>query len=596
LKQSPAGDKDDWLGKPFEPLVCSEDQSAATDLARRALLGENLPLFELRLRSKAGAPVILEFTVTPQMKEGKVVGLFGVGRDITERKRTEAALRASEERFHAFMDNSPMAAYIKDAQGRYTYVNRLFELSFKVKQTEILGKTAFNFYPATVAEQFQKNDSAVLASDQPMETACTLKTPDGKVREALFLRFSIRGISGERFLGAVVVDITERKRLEEQCRQSQKMEAVGQLAGGVAHDFNNILTAILGYSEMLAAELTAKNPLHHLALEVKKAAQRAGALTRQLLAFSRKQALQPRIINLNDVVTDIDKMLRRVIGETIDLVAVRSAALGLVKADPSQIEQVIMNLVVNARDAMPQGGKLTIETANVSLEQDLLCHEEQLPPGEYVMLSVTDTGTGMAREVMGHLFEPFFTTKESGKGTGLGLATCYGIVKQSGGCISAYSEPDRGSTFKVYLPRVRELNLAADPGHEKPVELPGGTETILFAEDEAAVQEVTANALAKLGYNVLKASDGAEAMHLVEQHGEDEIQLLLSDTVMPRMGGKELAERFKAARPRAKVLFTSGYPADVLAPDGILAPGIAFLQKPYPVVALARKIREVLDG
>jgi two-component system, cell cycle sensor histidine kinase and response regulator CckA len=390
-------------------------------------------------------------------------------------------------------------------------------------------------------------------------------------------------------------EVTERRQLEEQLRQSQKMDAVGQLAGGVAHDFNNILVVITGYSELLLERhLEANHPWRREIEQIQKAGERAAALTRQLLAFSRKQIFQLEVHNLNEIVTDIETMLRRLIGEDIGLTTVLDPALATVKADRGQIEQVLLNLVVNARDAMPQGGKLTIETANAELDQAYALRHLDVKPGAYVMLAVSDTGIGMSAETQVRIFEPFFTTKEPGKGTGLGLATVYGIVKQSGGTLWVYSEPGHGTTFKIYLPQLRESIPLAEPDKGRPA-APQGAETILLVEDEAMVRELICTVLTKQGYTVLEASDGSAALRLNERH-PDAIHLLLTDVVMPHMSGRELAEFLGPLRPQMKILYMSGYTDDAIIRHGVLEPGVDLLQKPFTPVNLARKVREMLDS
>ncbi|MFL6208757.1 MAG: response regulator [Pyrinomonadaceae bacterium] len=386
----------------------------------------------------------------------------------------------------------------------------------------------------------------------------------------------------------------ERRR-EEQLRQVQKMEAIGRLAGGVAHDFNNLLTAINGYTDLALRKLDEGAPLRRNFTEIKKAAERAGGLTRQLLAFSRKQVLQPKVVNLNSVVAETDTMLRRLIGEDIDLLTVLDPALAQVKADPGQIEQVIMNLAVNARDAMPQGGKLTIATANVDLDATYARQHAPVQPGPYVMLAVSDTGLGMDAATQAQIFEPFFMTKELGKGTGLGLATIYGIVKQSGGYIWVYSEVGRGTTFKVYLPRVESAADAAAQARNVQPALQVGTETVLLVEDEPAVRSMSREILTLSGYNVLEAQHGPEALDIVAQHA-GQIDLMLTDVVMPYMSGRELAARLQPARPAMRVLYMSGYTDDAIVHHGVLDSGLAFLEKPFTPDVLTAKVRSVLDN
>lgn len=392
----------------------------------------------------------------------------------------------------------------------------------------------------------------------------------------------------------IAQDITKRKYLEEQLTQSQKMEAIGRLAGGMAHDFNNILMVIIGYSEFLLDRYRDElDPLHKELEQIRRAGERAAALTRQLLAFSRKQVLQPQVLDLNLVVADMVKMLQRLIGEDIDLNIALEPALGHVEADPNQIEQVILNLVVNARAAMPQGGKLTIETANVELDEMYAQWHPEARSGSYVMLAVSDTGYGMDAATKAHLFEPFFTTKAQGQGTGLGLATVYGIVKQSGGDIWVYSEPGKGATFKIYLPRIEE-SVGAPQSNPARAELPQGWETILLVEDEDGVRELIRTLLQSSGYTVLAAANGGEALLICEKYSGP-IHLLITDVVMPHMSGHELGERLALLRPGLRTLYMSGYTDEVVVHYGMLGPSLFFLQKPFTQADLKHKVRKVLD-
>jgi len=386
----------------------------------------------------------------------------------------------------------------------------------------------------------------------------------------------------------------ERKSLEAQLQQSQKMEAIGTLAGGIAHDFNNLLTTIIGNTELALMDLKSYNPLHEIMKEIKKAGERAASLTQQLLAFSRKQVIKPIALDLNQIIQETDKMLKRLIGEDIELYMALEPQLWKVNADPGQIDQVIMNLAVNARDAMPRGGKLTIETANVELDKKYLrAHAVEEQPGPYVRLSMSDTGIGMDEEIRPHIFEPFFTTKQMGKGTGLGLSTVYGIIKQSGGFIWVYSEPEQGTSFKIYLP-LGEGDIESREKEQIPVKGLSGSETVLIVEDDDALRTLATKVLQRYGYRVLEAREGEEALRVTDEH-EGPIQLMLTDVVMPGMDGRELAERLQPLHPEIKVIYMSGYTDDAIARHGILEPGLEFIQKPFSPEGLACKVREVLD-
>jgi len=384
------------------------------------------------------------------------------------------------------------------------------------------------------------------------------------------------------------------QRLEAQFIEAQKMEVMGQLASGVAHDFNNVLSVVIGYSDLMLAELGLTHPLYKYVEEICRAGEHATQLTRQLLVFSRKQKVQPVVLDLNDVVKDLDKMLRRFINENVELKVVPGKQIGRVKADAGYVGQVLVNLVVNARDAMPDGGQLTIATSNAILDENYVRAHPGVIPGDYVMLSVSDTGLGMTDEVKAHLFELFFTTKPKGKGTGLGLATCQTIVRQSGGHITAHSDPGKGTTFKVYFPQVAQrLNVAARPSHTGP--LPCGTETLLVVEDEPALCHLANHVLENQGYTVLRAMNGQDALRVAREHKGPPIRLVITDVIMPQMGGKVMAEWLKSKYPDLKILFTSGYTDDAIVHYGVLDPGVTFLSKPYTPATLARKVRELLD-
>jgi two-component system, cell cycle sensor histidine kinase and response regulator CckA len=524
---------------------------------------------------------------------GRVVRIVGVAEDITERKHAEEEVRRSEQRYRLLFDSNPQPMWVFDLETlRFLEINEAAVHHYGYSREEFLSMTIKDIRPPEDIPALVQTLAAPVAG---LEKAGAWKhrKKDGSIIavEIASHQLTFAGRSAELVL---VNDITERKQLEEQLRQSQKMEAVGQLAGGIAHDFNNLLTVINGYSDLTLKRLPAEDPLRLNLEEIRKAGERAASLTRQLLAFSRKQVLQPKVLDLNVVVRETEKLLRRLIGEDIELRAALEPRLGSVKADPGQIEQVLMNLAVNARDAMPRGGKLTIGTENAYLDEGYVAHHIAVAPGRYVMLSVSDTGTGMDEQTQARIFEPFFTTKEAGKGTGLGLSTVYGIVKQSGGHLWVYSEVGRGTTFKVYLPRVDEgaREYGQAPG---PVEGLQGTETILLAEDDELVRNMTRIILSDYGYRVLAASNGEAAISICER-AEGPIHLLLTDVVMPGMSGRELADRIALLRPGVKVLFMSGYTEDAIVHHGVLDEGVNFLQKPFTPDDLARRVKEVLGS
>jgi PAS domain S-box-containing protein len=520
-------------------------------------------------------------------------------RDIRERERAEDALRAERERFRVTLASIGDGVLVTDTEGRVTFLNEAARTLTGHDDT-VRGRPSAEVFPIlneTTRQPVEDPVRRVLREGGVVELAnhTLLIARDGTERPIEDTAAPIRDERGE-VRGVVLVfhDVSQRRRLEAQFLQAQKMEAVGRLAGGVAHDFNNLLTVILGYSDAVLSGLPPEGPVRAMVEEVSQAGQRAAGLTRQLLAFSRQQLLEPRVLDLNTVVNGIEKMLGRLIGEDVSITCVLDPDLGRVRADPGQIEQVLMNLAVNARDAMPQGGRLTIETANVRLDETYTQSHPEVRPGRYVMLSLTDTGVGMDETTKARLFEPFFTTKEVGRGTGLGLATVYGIVKQSGGSIFVYSEPNRGTSFKIYLPRLEAVAPLpkSNPGL---VKSSGGGETILLVEDEEAVRTLTRQVLESKGYTAIEARDGQDALHRAERY-EGPIHLLLTDVVMPHLGGRELADRLKVSRPGLRVLYLSGYTDDAVVRHGVLEADVAFLQKPFTPAELARKVREVLDG
>jgi two-component system cell cycle sensor histidine kinase/response regulator CckA len=550
------------------------------------------PEGDARIRTRAGElRDVLGSAV--QIELGDVSCVLTTFYDVTERRRAEAALRERERHFRSLIENAQDVITIIDEQGTIRFQSPAAERILGRPPGEFVGKSVFDFLHLEDAPGVQAAMRRIVESPGSHLTSLfRFRHANGSWRT---MEGTGKLLPGEGAAQIVVNsrDVTESRAVEEQLRQSQKMEAVGVLAGGIAHDFNNLLTAIMGYAELAAGRLKPEDPSRAELSEIDKAAHRAANLTRQLLAFSRKQVLQPRVIDLNQVVSDTHKMLRRLIGEDIELVTSLKERLGSVSADTGQIEQVLLNLAVNSRDAMPKGGKLMIETSEVDLDESYSAFHFDIPPGRYVLLAVSDTGTGMDAKTLSHVFEPFFTTKEVGKGTGLGLSMVYGVVKQSGGHVTVYSEPGLGTTFKIYLPRVEELAEArGSPGRQPQA---GGTETVLVVEDEEAVRRLSCRSLEAHGYKTLPASSAKEALLICEKHA-GEIHLMLSDVVMPNVSGKELAQRAAALRPRMKVLFMSGYTDDAILHHGVLDAGTAFLQKPFTPRSLAQKVRDVLDA
>ena len=540
----------------------------------------------------------IEFKPT-LLDDGRIVVILS---DITERKRAEGALRESEEKHRTIIGNIEDGYFEVDIAGNFTFFNDSLCRMLGYSKDEMIGMNSRRFTDQENARKLYQAFNKVYRTGEPTKGfSCEVITKDGT---KLFGEVSVSLIKDSKgqptgFRG-IARDITERKRaeeekatLQEELRQSQKMEAIGALAGGIAHDFNNLLTVITGNCQLSLLELKEGDPPRGNIEEIKAAADRATSLTRQLLAFSRRQVLDMRVLDLNTIIRDLEKMLRRVIGEDIELVTFLADDLGTVKTDPGWIEQVIMNLAVNARDAMPSGGKLIIETINAELDESYSRGHVAVKPGRYVKLCVNDTGVGMAPEVREHLFEPFFTTKEKGKGTGLGLSTVYGIVKQSGGNIWVYSEPGLGTTFNIYLPRVDE---PLEETRKKPTrgELLRGDETILVVEDEEDVRRLAVRILERQGYTVLEASCGNDALMLCKEYKEP-IHMILTDVVMPEMSGRKLAEQLIPLHPKIKVLYMSGYTDNAIVHHGIPKDGVNYIQKPFTIDGLTRKMREILD-
>ncbi len=637
-------------------VVAPEYLERAREMIARKLAGNGKTVYELEVVAKDGRRLAVEVNSRLTYRDGLAVGVQGIARDVTERRRAEELLRAADRRaveeYARLLDRlAGLALALGSARDLLAVYRALrdFSLAFTpsfalvicLYDEERAAREAVYFYmngeeldipaPTTVpvrsgpAGRAVKTGTVVVSNDYlkdlrdrepvhvgfeedsaPPQSALiapmtimgrTIGTIEVQSHElGAYTREHVTAMQMAANLAANAVENVRLLNLErekaEQLRQSQKMEAVGQLAGGIAHDFNNLLTAITGYSELSLRRLQAEDPLHRNIKEIKKAGERAASLTRQLLAFSRKQVLQPKVLALNSIISDVEKMLRRLIGEDIELRTVLEPQLGSVKADPGQIEQVLLNLAVNARDAMPQGGKLTIETANVYLDGEYAAQHIAVKPGHYVMLAVSDTGCGMDEKTQARIFEPFFTTKEAGKGTGLGLSTVYGIVKQSGGNIWVYSEVGRGTTFKVYLPRVDE-GAQEHMRSAEPEDAVQGTGVILLAEDEHMVRKLAREVLEMCGYKVLEAANGGAALLICERHQES-IDLLITDVIMPEMGGRELATRLSQLRPEMKVLYMSGYTDNAIVHQGVLDEGANFIQKPFSPQTLASKVREVL--
>ncbi|HKW41964.1 MAG TPA: response regulator [Gemmatimonadales bacterium] len=510
-----------------------------------------------------------------------------------ERLVTAAALRAAEASYSTLVENAPVGIYRSTPAGRFLSANiALARILGYDSVAEVLGLDLTRGVYADPAERQRLLDRDSYTDREYDEVETTWKRRDGgRLTVQLSVRAVRRGDGSVEYYETFVRDLTQQRGLEAQLLHAQKMEAVGRLAGGVAHDFNNLLTVILSYSDLLLEDLPSDRSEREDIEEIRKAAVAASSLTRQLLAFSRQQVLQPRVLDINGVVTATEKLLTRLLGEDVRLTTSLASDLGAVKVDPGQLEQIIMNLAVNARDAMPRGGRLTIETANVDMDEAYVRGHPVAQPGRYAMLAVSDTGIGMDAETQARIFEPFFTTKDPGKGTGLGLATVYGIVKQSGGFIWVYSEPGHGTSFKIYLPRVDDAARSA-PAASAPVV--GGSETVLVVEDVPAVRAVASEMLTRYGYTVLEAADAETALRLAAKH-DGEIHLLLTDVVMPDASGRELADKLVKLKPGMKVLYMSGYTDDAVVRHGVLQDGIAFLQKPFTPESLARKLRTVLD-
>ncbi len=577
-------------------VIHPDSQAHCREIFARLMAGETVADIQATFVTRAGRSLELEGRATARRAGGRVIATHAIFRDVAERKQARLALERAEAKYRGIFENAVEGIFQSTPEGRFLTANPALAAMLGYSSPDDFIATVRDIPRQLYADPERRANYALLLEGDGVVHGfeCRFVRKDGsRIWVALSAR-AVRDPAGTLLLyEGTVQNITARKQLEEQLIQSQKMEAVGKLAGGVAHDFNNLLTVINGYSEVLSYQLAPDDPVREMVREIQKAGERAASLTRQLLAFSRKQILQPQTLNLNALVAELEKLLRRLIGEDVVLSTRLAADLEKITADPGQIEQVILNLAVNSRDAMPRGGDLVLDTGNVEL--DGVAGYPEIPPGRYVVLTIRDTGCGMNAAVRSHLFEPFFTTKEMGKGTGLGLATVYGIVRQSGGYIGVESELGRGSTFRLYFPRSADADPPGKPASGEIRQSQPGTETVLLVEDDDDVRSLLCRNLKAHGYTVLEARDAAEALRLAAVCQEP-IHLLATDVVMPGMSGRQLADRLSVLCPQTKVLFMSGYTDDAILRHGVNRNGTAFLQKPFTVAALIRKVRAVLEG
>jgi two-component system, cell cycle sensor histidine kinase and response regulator CckA len=568
--------------------ACPEQRNAVIDKLKQ---DGRLRNEEVGFRGKAGEIHRVLFSANPITLNNEPC-LLGVFIDITDRENAEEVLRKSEEYMFQIINRIGDPIFVKDRNHNLLLLNDAMCAFLGLPRDQLIGQPGMPM-ETEVAKHLWKMEEEVFITGKENLSEDTVTDRQGRTHIVQTKKSLLTDKKGDSQIVGVVRDITEHKRMEAQFLQSQKMEAIGVLAGGVAHDFNNLLNIINGYSELVLDDLDPANPMYKDIEQVRDAGQRAAALTSQLLAFGRKQILQPEILDLNAVIENMSSMFRRLIGEDIELIFRTQPVLGNVHADPGKIQQIILNLIVNSRDAMPSGGKLIIETANVDFKSDILSNHPMSKPGPYVMMAISDNGIGMDAETQARIFEPFFTTKTKGKGTGLGLATVYGIVKQSNGFIWVYSESGKGTTVKIYFPKIESGEAQVQSEGAAELEQ-GGTETILLAEDEEAVRLLTSRILRDKGYHVLEAAEGLQALRIAQDY-EGKIDLILTDVVMPGISGATLVARLRAQRPGIRALYLSGYTDNAIVHHGMLDANIAFLQKPFSVDGLLRKVRVVLN-
>ncbi|MEK6775405.1 MAG: PAS domain S-box protein [bacterium] len=574
----------------FSKIIHKDQIRHCMEIFGRLQRGETIERMETVFVTKHGEEIHVEGNLNGQVKNGEFAATRGIFRDITQRKKAEDFIKN-------ILESVDQGFVVIDPEYRIVTANKAYCIQMKQPVEEMVGRHCYEVSHRIDRPCYENGEActakSVFETGESHSAVHTHHDKDGRPVYVETASYPMKDKSGKiASVIETIKDITDKRKLEEQLLQSQKMESIGRFAGGVAHDFNNILSAILGYSDLALSDLPENHPLAEALGIIKDSAVKAAALTGQILAFSRKQVLDKKAVNLNVIVENMAKMFRRMIGEDIVLELKLKSPLRNITADPNSMEQVLMNLAVNARDAMPSGGRLIIETADVMLDRDDPQYSEEIKPGAYVMLSVTDSGQGISPEIQEKIFEPFFTTKEQGKGTGLGLAMIYGIVKQHNGHISVYSKPGNGTTFKIYLPVSEEEVMEED--QDKPYKIPRGTETIMIVDDDASVRRLVVDMLEPLGYRLFGASSGAEAMQILDTFA-GEIDLLLTDVIMPGMNGKELAEAFRSMHPGAKVIFMSGYTAETIDRHGVFPPGVTLVQKPLTMKKLADKIREILD-